>query len=165
MKEAGPPRSRMVLRAEWTLRAPVPPPSSVPRIRSQGLGRTLLGGPFPSNQGSADLSLGSSARPSRWNPMHVHFRVPGSYSKAKSRPGWSPAGPAGASKQGPALLAPGRALHGLSPLHTPNRINYIFKRCRPAIPGEPGEPSITARPRFTSCRIVLTLVKRIFIFH
>lgn len=97
--------------------------------------------------------------------MHSHFEGMGSPSQAKSHLGWCPAGPAGASKQGPALLAPGWAPHGLSPLHTPNRINYIFKRCRPAIPGEPGEPSITARPRFTSCRIVLTLVKRIFIFH
>lgn len=123
-----------------------------------------LGGSFPA---IGQHAQGSSVRPSSWNSSWQRT------SSSKCYGSWREASAArlkscrvcGASKQGPALLAPGRALRGLSPLHTPNRINYIFKRCRPAIPGEPGESSIMARPRFTSCRIVLTLVKRIFIFH
>lgn len=145
--------------------SPGPTICSIRRTISLSLRGTLPRGPFSSNRSSPDLPLGSSARPSSWCPTTSSSECCWSNREAKNHPGWSLAGPAGASKQGPALLASGRALRGLSPLHTPNRINYIFKRCRPAIPGEPGEPSIMTRPRFTSCRIVLTLVKRIFIFH
>lgn len=123
------------------------------------------GGPFPEIEAVQICSWGPQPGPAAGAPTTSSSECCGPYREAKSCLGWSPAGLAGASKQDPALLAPGRALHGFSPLHTPNRINYIFKRCRPAIPGKPGEPSIMGRPRFTSCRIVLTLVKRIFIFH
>ena len=145
---------------KWTLRAPVPPPPLSPGPEARVWGEPCSMCPFPAIRAAQTWPWGPQTGPAAGTPPTSR-----SHGEAKSHPRWSPAEPVGASEQGPALLAPGRALHGLSPLHTPNRINYIFKRCRPAIPGEPEEPSITARPCFTSCRIVLTLVKRIFIFH
>lgn len=73
----------------------------------------MLRGHFPvvtCSWSSPDRVVGSS----------ILVQVPASLCPPGGSPGHSPAGPA---------LG---ALNGLSPLHTPNRINYIFKRCRPA---------------------------------
>lgn len=154
----------MVLRAEWTLRAPVPSPPVSPGPEARVWGEPCPVDPFLAISAAQTCRRGPQRGPAAGTPStstsDIRAREPG---PEPPRP--ESAGPAAASRQGAALLAPRPAPRGLSPLHTPNRINYIFKRCRPAIPGEPGEPSITAQPRFTSCRIVLTLVKRIFIFH
>lgn len=158
-------RGRRATTAQYGPRGPGPTTSSVPRTISLGLGRTCPVGLFPAVGQPRPAPGGAQPGPAAGAASTSSSECRGSMREAKSHPGWNPAGPVGASKQGPAPLASGRVLRGLSPLHTPNRINYIFKRCRPAIPGEPGEPSIMARPCFTSCRIVLTLVKRIFIFH
>lgn len=139
------------------LRVLVPPPPLSPGSES-GTGGALCSRHFSSNRAAQTCP---QVRPATGAPSHPVLRAVGPEGSQEpprlesGRASWSLGGQHG-PRPGPAWAQP--TAHS-------NRINYIFKRCRPAIPGEPGEPSIMVRPCFTSCRIVLTLVKRIFIFH